>query len=85
MDWFWIQTVLFFLTVLSIAAGCIIVGYTAYAARRYGERAAEARQRAGPDPVVQLGQIHDEIAALLVAANRTLEKTRTTVRKSMKG
>jgi hypothetical protein len=74
----------FMLPFVAIAAAVLWIGREAWRAKE-ARFAASARPPQGPDPVDELERLHTETARLLAQSRLTLEATRDTLRRGIRG
>lgn len=73
----------FSLVVLGMAFASIYVGYLAYQARVAREQASTSVR--GPDPIVELSRVNEQVQRELAAASATLERARDAVQRGVRG
>lgn len=81
----WLFGAAFLLPSLLLALGVIGVGYLAFRARVAREEAPAQELMAGEDPADELAEINDELEALAEASAASLERTRETMEKGLRG
>jgi len=75
---------LFMLPFLGVAALAVWIGFEAWRAREARAQAAH-RPPPGPDPADELERLNTETARLLAQSRLTLEATRDTLRRGLRG
>lgn len=78
-----VNWVLAMLPFVALAGAVVYAGYMSY------QTAQMRRERElnppGPDPVVELGRLHVEVAEALARSRETLEATRETLQRGIRG
>jgi membrane protein required for beta-lactamase induction len=85
VDWFLVETTLYFAVVVAIVVGVFIAAYYRYLNRQAEIARKAAATNAPPDPIHELIALNDRVAVELTAASNALIATREAVRKGTKG
>lgn len=80
-----VMRAVFYLPFVAFALAALYVGYLAYQTSQERARVKAAPPASGEDPIRELSRLNAEVAESLGRARRTLEETRATLQRGIRG